>query len=423
LNYFHLKDKLGGEDISESLLECLKTKNIDINRIVSISTDGAPSMIAKNKGFLKLFSMNISHDIIPFHCILHQEALIAKSLGAIPELKGIMDVVIQIVNFIKAKALNHRQFSSLLQEMDNKYTDLCTFTAVRWLSGGLVLKRFSECLEEIIIFLNTKYYNREHITCLTNPLWLQNFYFLLDMTEHFNRLNVKLQGKGNTALQLLEEVLIFEQKLELFSEDISKDEFLYFENMRNFRSKLNCEIEITNYKVFSDMIINILKSYKERFQDFRNYQEMLKFLLYPLECNLKLFNLNVFPEVQITELQLELLEIKNKNIWSSKLQEMIIQIETNLKSAENIPQQIIFNFWNSLPTDYGHSRKLAFDLLTLFGSTYSCEQFFSTMRYIKNKYRSRLTDESLKALVKVKNTKYMPNLRKLAENFQILKPH
>jgi hypothetical protein len=31
--------------------------------------------------------------------------------------------------------------------------------------------------------------------------------------------------------------------------------------------------------------------------------------------------------------------------------------------------------------------------------------------------------QSLKALVKVKNTKYMPNLRKLAENFQILKPH
>ncbi|XP_065645729.1 uncharacterized protein LOC136076184 [Hydra vulgaris] len=79
-------------------MKCLETKNINIERIVSVATDGAPAMIAKNKGFIKLFSSHISHEIISFHCILHQEALVAKSLGALPQLKNVMEVIVPIDN-------------------------------------------------------------------------------------------------------------------------------------------------------------------------------------------------------------------------------------------------------------------------------------------------------------------------------------
>ncbi|GBP34221.1 Mariner Mos1 transposase [Eumeta japonica] len=46
-------------------------------------------------------------------------------------------------------------------------------------------------------------------------------------------------------------------------------------------------------------------------------------------------------------------------------------------------EALIFDAWNSLPDCYSEVKKLAFEVLTIFGSTYSCEQAFSCMNIIK----------------------------------------
>jgi len=46
---------------------------------------------------------------------------------------------------------------------------------------------------------------------LTNTDWLQKFYYLVDMTEHLNQFNVKMQGIGNTILSLQQAVFAFEK--------------------------------------------------------------------------------------------------------------------------------------------------------------------------------------------------------------------
>ena len=66
----------------------------------------------------------------------------------------------------------------------------------------LVFPVFERCNN----FLSFKNYNTEHLQLLLNPEWIQNFCFLVDIIQHFNKLNLKLQGK-NTALQLLEKSL------------------------------------------------------------------------------------------------------------------------------------------------------------------------------------------------------------------------
>ena len=48
------------------------------------------------------------------HCIIHQESLCAKALG----FNDVMDAVISAVTFIRARALNHRQFNQLIEEID-----------------------------------------------------------------------------------------------------------------------------------------------------------------------------------------------------------------------------------------------------------------------------------------------------------------
>ena len=88
---------------------------------------------------------------------------------------------------------------------------------------------------------------------------------------------MKLQGKGNAALQLLEEVITFEQKTKLFFEDTTKDEFVFFENLRSYRLSLNQEKIYS--KIFAEMINFILVSFSIKFQDFRKHQEIMAFIL------------------------------------------------------------------------------------------------------------------------------------------------
>ncbi|GBN45811.1 hypothetical protein AVEN_218828-1 [Araneus ventricosus] len=76
---------------------------------------------------------------------------------------------------------------------------------------------------------------------------------------------------------------------------------------------------------------------------------------------------------------------------------------------------LIFGAWNNLPECYSEVKKLAYGVLTIFGSTYSCEQAFSCMNIIKSKVRSQPTNENLESCLKLKTTSYKPDLIKLSK--------
>ena len=81
---------------------------------------------------------NSQSDLIHYHCIIHQEALVARVLS----MNDVMNVVVKCVNFIKKTRVNHRQFKTFLEECNAEYEDVVYFAAVRWLSKGATLMRF-----------------------------------------------------------------------------------------------------------------------------------------------------------------------------------------------------------------------------------------------------------------------------------------
>ena len=64
------------------------------------------------------------------HCIIHQEALCAKSANLVDGIS----VVVKVVNSILSRSLNHCQFQALVDDVDAQYGDLFYFCEVRWLS-------------------------------------------------------------------------------------------------------------------------------------------------------------------------------------------------------------------------------------------------------------------------------------------------
>lgn len=79
-------------------LNAWKKNYISLNKIVSIATDGAKSMTGAKKGFVSILKEKINHEVITFHCILHQEALCAQKFPE--EIGKIMELVIKITNII-----------------------------------------------------------------------------------------------------------------------------------------------------------------------------------------------------------------------------------------------------------------------------------------------------------------------------------
>lgn len=59
-----------------------------------------------------------------------------------------------------------------------------------------------------------------------------------------------------------------------------------------------------------------------------------------------------------------------------------------LFSSSRLPE-----FWITVAEEYRELSGVAMDVLLPFGCTYLCEQTFSTVTYMKNKYRSRLDVE------------------------------
>lgn len=124
----------------------------------------------------ELFPNSVSN-----HCILHQEVLCAKVLP----FGHIMSAVKLIVNCICASLLQHQCFKCLLEDAEDKPTDLILHMEMRWLSRGWILSRFWALIEEIKEFSNSNSKNptlAKTIDKLNDPSWLLDLAFLTDVS-------------------------------------------------------------------------------------------------------------------------------------------------------------------------------------------------------------------------------------------------
>jgi len=74
-------------------------------------------------------------------------------------------------------------------------------------------------------------------------------------------------------------------------------------------------------------------------------------------------------------------------------------------------------FLRELPPNFPELSLMFKQTMCLFGSTYWCEKLFSTLHFNKSKYRSRLTNEHLQAVLRVSTASSLKaNVARLCEN-------
>ena len=191
-----LTETTTGQDIFDTLNKYLKETELSWKQCVGICTDGAPSMVGSIKGFVSLAKRENS-DIITTHCFLHREALVGKTLGS--DLKEVLNKVVKMVNYIKSRPLKSRLFAKLCKEMGANYANLLLHTEVRWLSRGKALSRVYELKDEMLSFFRLEK-QEEFFELLYDYNWVSKLAYLVDIFNHLNNVNSKMQGKNETLL-------------------------------------------------------------------------------------------------------------------------------------------------------------------------------------------------------------------------------
>ncbi|XP_034260429.1 general transcription factor II-I repeat domain-containing protein 2-like [Pantherophis guttatus] len=369
-----------GESIFEKVRQTMNDLELDWAKLASVTTNAGPSMAGCMKGVVarinkEMDKHNHSHPIA-IHCLIHQEALCCKSL----KWDSVMKVVVSCVNFIRAHALNHSQFQEFLSELNVAYEDIFYHTEVPWLSQGRVLKRFYDLLPQVSAFLISK--NKE-VPELKDEEWKWHLAFLTDVTELLNNFSEQLQGKGKLICDMLSHVKTFEVKLNLLIKQVKEENFCHLPTAQKLLAE-KPTVAFPNKKCV-DSLEMLQREFQMRFKELRAHEQDIQLFRNPFSVDIEIVD-PIF--------QMELAELQNCD---------------SLKDA--FKSSSLTHFYASLPSEtYPHLRNHALKMVTIFGSTYVCEQTFSRMKRLKSPTRSRLTDEHLHHLLRLAVTNMEPDI-------------
>ena len=121
-----------------------------------------------------------------------------------------------------------------------------------------------------------------------------------------------------------------------------------------------------------------------------------------------------FPELTTESLDFVQFPFKTdaKHCGSIALEMAELQADNEARVDFDVYKDIA-KFWIKLPSRHSAVRNRALQVLVRFGTTYVCEAAFSSMVFIKNDYRSRMTNINLENCMICCLTTYTPRYRKL----------
>ncbi|KAG8235115.1 hypothetical protein J437_LFUL014378 [Ladona fulva] len=368
-----ISDGTQAKDIYQAFKNYVSDSCFPLQKLVSITTDGSPSMIDSESGFISFCKKDADFpNFFSYHCIIQQHALFTDVI----HFDHIIKIFMNVVKSLHFSTLQNRLFKTLLDECEEDFSMMMLYSGVRLLEKGKVLQEFYDLLPDIMKYLDSK---DEHCDELSDPLWQLNLAFLADVSAKICNLNFELQEKGKSLSQMIGSVNAFKSKLNLWIAQIKRNVFSHFpciEKMMQSNSGFDLSIYCKDLE-------EIKKSFEVRFADFNSIQSTATFLLNP------------FVETDISEMSAQ---VANSNL------------QLKARSSER-------DFWNMVEKEKYPLLKETFQRINAcFGSTYMCESGFSTLELLNCRSAFNMNDTQIQNCMRLAISPYIPEFEKFVEN-------
>uniref|UniRef100_A0A5S6Q8R8 DUF4371 domain-containing protein n=1 Tax=Trichuris muris TaxID=70415 RepID=A0A5S6Q8R8_TRIMR len=330
-----------GESIFRTVEDFFKEKEIPLTNAIAVATDGAPSVLGRQRGFLSYLKEK-APDLLAVHCVIHRQHLVAKRLS--DRLHRSLQYVITAVNKIKSSALRERLFSQLCEENDEDFNRLLLHTEVRWLSKGACLSRFYALFDTVVQFLeNEDMELRDNVEkSRADIAYMSDLYF------KFNEMNLQLQGDQLNLIKTKTVVTAFIGKLVVFGQNLGREEYRQFPNLKDLKENGGLPDDVV--RSFCDHLSILHEDMRER------YRDILSMVIpdWVLDPFTSLAGVEVTYQEELIEMQAnDELKPKIKGGYTSFwLQHEIIQLYPRLW---NVAKKFLIPFPSSYLVEHGFS--------------------------------------------------------------------
>ncbi|GFT99452.1 SCAN domain-containing protein 3 [Trichonephila clavipes] len=310
-----------------------------MKNITSCAADGAPNMMGKKNGCLKLMK-DANPEMILMHCVIHRRNLVAKNIS--PVLKEVLHTVIKCVNDIKASAKCERLIKLFCEEQNEDHVGLLLHSEVRWLSKGNCLKRFMELFDTLSDFFNDKP-EMKHLLTIDGKAFVS---YLADIFEKLNVLNKQLQGTNKTFVDAKAKIFGFITNIEVCQKHINN------KNFEQFHWFQKCEVTDTSLLFIVNYLNNLSANFKERFLDLKQI-DFPTWMMQPMLVDLS--------DISTMQYQAELAELQNddsvKTLFGIKGAMAWLCEETEIKypNSTKCARKLLLPFPSSFLAECGFS--------------------------------------------------------------------
>ena len=132
------------------------------------------------------------------------------------------------------------------------------------------MERFFDIIQEIDLFFIQKC---EQIIILSNPEWINDLAFLVDITRYLNELNTKLQGKDQLITDLFSHINAFKVKLLLFKNHLKNENITHFNTFKVVKERYST-LEFS-YVKYVGILSLIEDQFKQRFTDCQKIRKIV----------------------------------------------------------------------------------------------------------------------------------------------------
>ena len=208
----------------------------------------------------------------------------------------------EIVNYIRTHALNHRQFKNLIAELDQGLPgDLPLHCTIRWLSKSQVLSRFFQLSDAVELFMEEKNQNYSELSDLK---WIMDLAFLVDMLCYLNRMNLNLQNKLKVLPDLVQSVSAFVNKLKLFKAHIQRGDLTHFPTLLKASGKVTIAIPNKRKAIYATLLKTLKESFVSRFRNLQLKRPLITFLVDPFSSKTDCLKAPLVSDEAATELEM-----------------------------------------------------------------------------------------------------------------------